>query len=279
MSLDFVFVSGTVLGASSVLLAHSYADEQACARSVADQLRSASGANHDATSGECSAVFGALTIVADPAGRVRSCYLYPASGQPRICTLEPRACDSVPQELGGSPLTGTNLALPGRSLGGTVPSELGLMTTLQSLDLSQNVLSGTLPSQLGRLTRLHTLLLHSNSVSGSVPSQLGSLTRLRSLHLRDNKLSGALPTELALVSPTWCYLSNSQWASSDGGGATQDDGNSFDCPIPRLSAACGMDGLAFAAASRYAGHPGRNCVEPGVIAPTNAYMSAAHAVH
>lgn len=64
---------------------------------------------------------------------------------------------------------------------GAVPSELGLMTTLTSLDITSNTFSGTLPTELGLLTRLTLLGLHMNSLVGTLPTELGQLTFLKEL--------------------------------------------------------------------------------------------------
>ena len=57
-------------------------------------------------------------------------------------------------------------------------------------------LRGVIPTQLGNLTALETLDLGGSELTGSVPTQLGSLARLRTLDLSNNKLTGELPTEL-----------------------------------------------------------------------------------
>ena len=57
-------------------------------------------------------------------------------------------------------------------------------------------LRGVIPTQLGNLTALETLDLGGSELTGSVPTQLGSLARLRTLDLSNNKLTGELPIEL-----------------------------------------------------------------------------------
>jgi hypothetical protein len=48
------------------------------------------------------------------------------------------------------------------SLTGTLPTEFGLMTSLNSLVWSDNKIEGTIPTQLARLTKLTKLSVHSN---------------------------------------------------------------------------------------------------------------------
>ena len=57
-------------------------------------------------------------------------------------------------------------------------------------------LRGVIPTQLGRLTALETLDLGGSELTGAVPTQLGALTKLTRLDLSNNKLTGELPTEL-----------------------------------------------------------------------------------
>ena len=109
--------------------------------------------------------------------------------------------ESNSEESGTSPkydlLTGNQIYYhtPGPGLTGPIPPELGLLTRLQSLGLSDNGLSGPIPPELGRLRRLQTLKLNNNYLSGAVPSELGQLTRLQHLDLADNWLV-SLPPEI-----------------------------------------------------------------------------------
>ena len=58
---------------------------------------------------------------------------------------------------------------------GTVPTEIGLLTQLSLLGLSNNQLSGTIPSTLGNLVQLSYLYLYSNpQLTGIIPSTLDS---------------------------------------------------------------------------------------------------------
>lgn len=262
-----LFVAGSGVGASSRLLTNMLVgDEEACAREVQDTEPAANGVvyRHD---GRCSAIFEMVSIIADPDLAERTCWLNPAASVAQVCTLTPSACDSTPASQGGSPYTNPELTLRRRGVGGFIPTELGLMTDLELLDLSENTISGTLPTELGRLTRLNTLVAQHNSLSGSVPSELGELSRLQSLYLFGNALRGALPSQMGRLSPTWCYLSNTQWPFDD-----LPDTNRFDCPLPSLSAACGMNGLAFAGRDA---HQPANCSStdggPVESNPLNAY--------
>ena len=64
------------------------------------------------------------------------------------------------------------------------------------MDLSANQLQGVIPSDLGGLSSLLTLNLSDNSLGGSIPSNLGNLSNLTGLNLSDNELDWEIPEEL-----------------------------------------------------------------------------------
>ena len=101
----------------------------------------------------------------------------------------------LPPEIGS--LTGLQrLVITNHELRGPIPAELGLLTELQELDLFANALSEAIPSELGQLTNLTRLSLELNRLTGPIPLELGQLTSLRELRLRANRLSGPIPAEL-----------------------------------------------------------------------------------
>nr|XP_011457509.1 PREDICTED: somatic embryogenesis receptor kinase 1-like [Fragaria vesca subsp. vesca] len=79
---------------------------------------------------------------------------------------------------------------------GPIPSAIGHLSKLVSLDLYKNKLSGTIPHTLGHLSSLRFLRVFRNNLTGAIPSSLGNLTSLVLLQLNRNKLTGVLPVEV-----------------------------------------------------------------------------------
>ncbi len=114
----------------------------------------------------------------------------------------------IPTQLGNLTALET-LDLGGSELTGAIPTQLGALTKLTRLDLGDNTLTGAIPTQLGALTKLTALDLSDNSLSGAIPTQLGNLTALTALDLSDNTLTGAIPTQAgALTALTDLALSS-----------------------------------------------------------------------
>jgi len=124
-----------------------------------------------------------------------------------------------------------------------VPSEIGLLQSLNSLDLSSNLLIGSIPSEIGSLddmdvgcinysyrdgcgsetcAQIQAIDLHNNSLAGTIPSELGKLTGLTSLDLSDNQLTGTLASELGII----------QGTGMDCGDTINLSANNFSGPLP-----------------------------------------------
>ena len=88
----------------------------------------------------------------------------------------------------------TNLLVTGSNLAGTLPSSIGLLNQLRTLDLSNNQLNGTLPAAWSSLTALTRLGLDQNQLTGTLPAAWSSLTALTQLYLSQNQLTGTLTT-------------------------------------------------------------------------------------
>ncbi|KEH15981.1 LRR receptor-like kinase family protein [Medicago truncatula] len=88
------------------------------------------------------------------------------------------------------------LVLKNNSFYGVVPHHIGVMSNLETLDLSLNRLSGNIPSEVGKLNSLTTIQLSGNNLSGPIPSSIGNLIKLTSILLDDNKLCGHIPSTI-----------------------------------------------------------------------------------
>ena len=102
---------------------------------------------------------------------------------------------SIPAELGNlSSLT--YLSMSSNKLSGSIPPELGNLSSLTLLHLGYNQLSGSIPPELGNMSSLGVLWLYQNRLSGSIPPELENMSSLGNLNLRKNQLSGSIPPVL-----------------------------------------------------------------------------------
>lgn len=102
-----------------------------------------------------------------------------------------------------------------RRLLGSLPKEMRLLSSLETLSVSESGWTGRLESllpwnELARMTNLKSLesngyfnrrysQYHNISLSGALPSALGLLTALTRISLKSNFLTGSLPTQIALL--------------------------------------------------------------------------------
>ena len=82
------------------------------------------------------------------------------------------------------------------TISGQMPTEVGLLTTLNVLDFAYQKLTGGMPTEIGRLTALSQLCFQRNSLTGGMPTEIGMLTLLTRLELESNRFSGGIPTEV-----------------------------------------------------------------------------------
>ncbi|KAI4296125.1 hypothetical protein L6164_036109 [Bauhinia variegata] len=117
----------------------------------------------------------------------------------------------IPQQLFSSEMALIHVLFEGNQLRGSIPSSLGLVTTLEVVRLDGNMLSASVPQNLNNLTKLHDLFLSNNKLSGSLPN----LTGMSSLNYLDMSNNSFVPTDfppwfLTLESLTTLVMENTQ---------------------------------------------------------------------
>ncbi|KAH0669002.1 hypothetical protein KY289_023495 [Solanum tuberosum] len=82
---------------------------------------------------------------------------------------------------------------------GRIPNEVGNLSTLLDLDLSNNNLIGSIPTSTRNLRNLQRLYLHNNKLSGFIGDSLCKLQHLGAIYFGKNEFSGSLPNCLGNV--------------------------------------------------------------------------------
>ena len=78
----------------------------------------------------------------------------------------------------------------------SLPSAIGSLTGLISLELNLNKLTGLLPSEMWRMRKLTRLDSGLNQLSGALPVELGRSVSLTYMSLRGNHLTGTIHDSL-----------------------------------------------------------------------------------
>ncbi|KAL5774242.1 hypothetical protein ACOSP7_011799 [Xanthoceras sorbifolium] len=128
---------------------------------------------------------------------------------------------------------------------GTIPPQLGNLSFLAVLDMTNNSFHGSLPddfntqipSWFDSLPKLEHLILYGNNFVGTKPISLGNISLLQQLDLSYNQISGTIPSSIFNISSLEVLdLSDNQlsaqWANTKLKLYTNSD-NGLSGPIPR----------------------------------------------
>ncbi|KAF6176951.1 hypothetical protein GIB67_027751 [Kingdonia uniflora] len=100
-------------------------------------------------------------------------------------------CDSAGITCDGAHRV-TRIVLDSRNLDGYLSSEIGNLSELKELSLSNNQIVDVIPQEIVDLKKLEVLNLRNNRLIGEIPIKFTSLVKLRFLDLSLNKFSGDL---------------------------------------------------------------------------------------
>lgn len=82
-------------------------------------------------------------------------------------------------------------------LGGTIPTELSTLTTLESLSITSCSFSGNIPTEFGNFGGvMRQIWMYDNALTGQIPTELGLLSGLTRLQLEGNAFTGSMPDEV-----------------------------------------------------------------------------------
>ncbi|KAL6201339.1 hypothetical protein ACLB2K_025053 [Fragaria x ananassa] len=73
-----------------------------------------------------------------------------------------------------------------------IPAAIFNLSALQVINLSYNQLSGSIPREMGNLTTLKEIYLDNNNFI-EIPNEIGSLHQLEKLYVQENALEGNVP--------------------------------------------------------------------------------------
>ncbi|XP_020210626.2 receptor-like protein EIX2 [Cajanus cajan] len=102
----------------------------------------------------------------------------------------------------------TVIDLSNNKLSGSLPSEMFMLSGLQSLNLSHNQFMGTIPQEIGNLKPLESIDLSRNNFSGEIPQTMSILHYLEVLNLSFNNFEGKIPLGTQLGFTNLSYIGN-----------------------------------------------------------------------
>ncbi|KAL3509298.1 hypothetical protein ACH5RR_028699 [Cinchona calisaya] len=89
-----------------------------------------------------------------------------------------------------------DLWLTNCGLFGSIPSSFGKLSRLVNLDVAENGLTGSIPCFIFQLKNIVQMELYNNSFTGELPAGWANLTQLRRFDASMNRLTGTIPNDL-----------------------------------------------------------------------------------
>eukprot|EP00607_Mallomonas_marina_P001305 CAMPEP_0182437590 /NCGR_PEP_ID=MMETSP1167-20130531/85147_1 /TAXON_ID=2988 /ORGANISM="Mallomonas Sp, Strain CCMP3275" /LENGTH=496 /DNA_ID=CAMNT_0024630557 /DNA_START=459 /DNA_END=1945 /DNA_ORIENTATION=- len=99
----------------------------------------------------------------------------------------------------GSLVTKIDLASPEdipQALSGSLPESLGLVTSLEHINMARNALGSTIPESFGSLSKLTYLQLSNGQIGGVIPDSFVKLTNLVKVNMALTKIGGSIPDDI-----------------------------------------------------------------------------------
>ena len=127
-------------------------------------------------------VFGSFSYTSDQSLRrtgyipgKSTCYYYTNGTHASTSSYQPGWCSWPGVSCTNNRVSQLSINNPTWTKSSKIPTAIGALTNLRSIQLSNIGLSGPIPSSLGGLSRLSWLNLQNNMLTGSVPSFVGSM--------------------------------------------------------------------------------------------------------
>ncbi len=79
----------------------------------------------------------------------------------------------------------------------SLPSEIGELSKLRILNVSNNLLTGALPAEIRKITNLKELIASNNRLTG-IPAEIGQLSNLEIIDFSNNSID-SFPLEIANI--------------------------------------------------------------------------------
>jgi len=106
---------------------------------------------------------------------------------------------SLPDEIGVL-LSLESLNADDNSITGSIPSTIGNLINMIEIDIDTNYLGGTIPDEIYNLSELQILDIDTNTFTGTISSDIRKLEKLFYVQLSYNYFSGTIPEEFSNLS-------------------------------------------------------------------------------